>query len=347
MAYSINPYLPCARKQAVLLVVKERVAVATVARKFGVNRSTVYRWLKRWQEINAHRDNNWRIGLRGLNYYKFTIPTKSARPWTSPRALPPWMVERVLALRQQLKRCAEVIWHYLKLEGVRISLSSVRRILARHHEYDRPKHAKKLYRKNSKRPEIERPGDLVQIDTVHLVDPNAHTRKYVYTVIDLCSRLAYARVYPKLSQLAAQATVLAAREYFSGLCGVGIATTADAAMAKTTTTTVDAVTAFRFKMVQSDNGPEFGYLFKDRLAAAGITIRHSRPHRPNDNAHIERFNRTLRQECIGRYMSQAKSLDYIQIKLDNFLDYYNNERVHLSLQCKTPVGFCQEVLRRF
>jgi transposase InsO family protein len=327
MAYSINPYLPSARKQAVLLVVKERVAVATVARKFGVNRSTVYRWLKRWQEINSHRNNNWQVELRGLNYYKFTIPTRSSRPLSFPRALSQVIVNRVLELRYQLRRCAEVIWYYLKSEGMVVSLSSVRRILARHHQYDRPKHAKKLYRKNPKRPAVDGLGSLVQIDTVHLVDPNAHTRKYVYTVIDLCSRLAYAKVYPKLSQLAAKETVLVARQYFSQQCGIGD-------------------TGFNFRVVQADNGVEFGYLFKDRLEAAGITIRHSRPHRPNDNAHIERFNRTLRHECIGRYMSQSKTLDYIQSELDLWLDFYNTKRVHLALQCQTPAGFASEVLRR-
>jgi putative transposase len=83
------------------------------------------------------------------------------------------------------------------------------------------------------------------------------------------------------------------------------------------------------------------------LVQAGIMLRHSRPHRPNDNAHIERFNRTLRQECIGQYMSQTKSLDYVQSKLDSFLDYYNNERVHLSLECQTPTEFLERMLRRW
>jgi transposase InsO family protein len=100
-------------------------------------------------------------------------------------------------------------------------------------------------------------------------------------------------------------------------------------------------------VVQADNGVEFGYLFKDRLQAAGIAIRHSRPHRPNDNAHIERFNRTLRQECIGQCMSSLRSLDYVQSKLDSFLDYYNTRRVHLSLECKTPREFAREMLQRF
>jgi transposase InsO family protein len=326
MAYSINPNLSKARQQAVLLVVKDRVPVSIVARRFGVSRSTVYRWLKRWQEINEHRDGNWRKGIRGLNYYKFLIPTKSSRPHTSPNALPSEVIERTLDLRRQLKRCAEVVWHYLNLEGTKVSLSSVRRILARHHEYDRPKYDNKYYRKNIKRPPVTDLGDLVQTDTVHLLDPNYGTRKYIYTVIDLCSRMAYAKVSTRLSQLVAVETVLAAEQVFR---------------------TNYSLKNFRFRVVQADNGSEFGYLFKDRLKAHGMAVRHSRPYRSNDNAHVERFNRTLRHECIGQYMSGHYSTGQVQSKLNAWLDYYNTERVHLSLQCQTPLQFARRVLRRW
>jgi len=325
MAYSINPCLPKARQTALLMLLNEHLPITVVARKCGVNRTTIWRWVKKWQELNKHVRTG--TSLRGnkpistdYRRYRWSIPTKSSRPQTFPRALPTWIVERVLELRRQLKRCAEVIWHYLGLEGIRISLSSVRRILARNHEYDRPKYDNKYYRRNIKRPLPDKPGDLVQIDTVHLLDPNTSTRKYVYTVIDLCTRMAYARVYDKLSQINALESVLVAERKFG----------------------------FKLKVVQSDNGPEFGRLFKERLEFRDARrVRHSRPHRPNDNAHIERFNRTLRQECIGQYMSSHYTTKQVQRKLDTFLDYYNNERVHLSLQCKTPTEFYSDMLQRW
>lgn len=46
MAYSINPKPPKVRIQAILLVIKERAKVSTVARRYGVSRPTVYLWLK-------------------------------------------------------------------------------------------------------------------------------------------------------------------------------------------------------------------------------------------------------------------------------------------------------------
>jgi putative transposase len=98
---------------------------------------------------------------------------------------------------------------------------------------------------------------------------------------------------------------------------------------------------FSFRVVQADNGAEFGKLFRERLEASGKRrLRHSRVHRPNDNAHIERFNRTLREECVGHYMSSNRTIGQVQRQLDRFLDYYNNERVHLGLECQTPVEYC-------
>jgi len=312
MAYSTNPNLPKARRQAVLLVVKDRLPVNLVARKCGVCRSTIYRWLKRWQEVNLYRNCQWQQGLRGLSYYTFTIPTKSARPLISPNRIPNCIIERVLTLRRQLKRCAEVIWYYLtELESVKISLSSVRRILFRHREYERAPKDPKYYRRNMKRPPVGRPGDLIQIDAVHLIDTDRQGRKYAYTVIDLYSRMAYVKITPKLSQIAALETILEA----------------------------ETVLGFQFKVVQSDNGAEFGSCFKTRLEARSIQVRHSRPHRPNDNAHIERFNRTFRQECIGHYVSNRKTTEQLQRQTDSWLDFYNHRRVHLSIQCKTPAVF--------
>jgi transposase InsO family protein len=333
MAYSNNINLPKARGIALKLVFYEQLPVSVVARKCGVHRTTVWRWLKKWQDLNQHVSltNANRVhrqpGTRfRLDACTWTIPTLSSRPKTFPRAIADWLVERVLELRYQLKRCAEVIWHRLNVvEGLKISLSSVRRILARHHEYDRRKYQKKLYRRNIRRPLPESPGDLVQVDTVHLVDSYTGQRKYIYTVIDLCTRMAYARVYDKLSQIGALETVLIAEAKFG----------------------------FAFRVVQADNGPEFGRLFKERLEASDKRkrkckrkLRHSRPHRPNDNAHIERFNRTLRQECVGHYMSSGKTIQQVQGKLDTFLDYYNNERVHLSLECMTPAEFLGLRLQR-
>jgi transposase InsO family protein len=317
MTYSINPNLVKARKTALLLVLKDKLPLSVVARKCGVNRTTVWRWLKKWRELNKnvtqkHVNRPNRKTSFVPNYYRWTIITKSSRPYSFPRQLPAEVVKRVLWLKAELKRCAEVIHHYLKLECIRISLSSVRRIFRCHHLLDRKKNEQRPYRRNLKRPGVAKSGSLVETDTVHLMNPVTGGRLYIYTVIDLYTRLAYARVYERIYQHPTIETILLAQQQLG----------------------------FKFETVQADNGMEFGQLFKQTLENKGIKVRHTRVRRPNDNAHIERFNRTLRQECIGNY--SAKTIQQIQTDLDKYLDYYNNTRVHLGIQCKTP----QEMLQR-
>ena len=65
---------------------------------------------------------------------------------------------------------------------------------------------------NPRRPLPTKPGELVQTDTIHHVDPYSGKRLYYYTVIDLYTRMTHAVLATKLRPgLAAQA-VLEARE---------------------------------------------------------------------------------------------------------------------------------------
>lgn len=98
---------------------------------------------------------------------------------------------------------------------------------------------------------------------------------------------------------------------------------------------------FNFSMVQSDNGLEYGHYFEQQIQSKNIQTRHTRLHRPNDNAHIERFNRTIQTECIGYYWRRNIPLSRRQTNLNRYLDYYNQERIHLGIQLRTPAGMLQ------
>ena len=138
---------------------------------------------------------------------------------------------------------------------------------------------------------------------------------YIYTVVDLFTRMSYARVAPRILPGLAAQTVLEAREQFG----------------------------FAFSMVQADNGPEYGRYFEQVLERAGVAVRHSRLGRPNDNAHIERFNRTIQEECIGHHWRRSVPLPRLQAQSDEYIRYYNQERVHLGIQMRTP----REMLQRY
>jgi len=69
------------------------------------------------------------------------------------------------------------------------------------------------------------------------------------------------------------------------------------------------------------------------IQANGITLRHTHVRSPNENGHIERFNRSIQEECVG-YQAALKYTSQEQI--DEFLDYYNNERRHMGINYQRP-----------
>lgn len=286
MAYSINPNLPKARAFALRLLLVDELPLSIVANRCGVHRTTVWRWTKKWRALNEHRqlDNPNRpsrpVGKSKLEQCRWHIATESSQPHHHPWSVPDDIIRRILALRDQLGRCAEVIWHHLNtVLAVRVSLSSVRRILRRHHCFDGAR-KKRVRPDNPRRPHVSAPGELVETDTIHHVDPRTGRRLYYYTVIDLYSRMTYVTMSTVLRQGLAAHAILNAQTTFG----------------------------FPFAMVQSDNGPEYSRYFEHCLQKVGVQTRHTRLHRPNDNAHIERFNRTTQTECIGYYWRRSVPL---------------------------------------
>ena len=291
MAYTSNPKLPRLRMQAVLLV-RSGWSIRKVARHLGYSHSTVVRWVAK-----APFDG------------RLAIPTESSRPKSHPRSLAPEVVAAIIDLRLKHGRCGEVIWRQLQRQGVQVSLASVNRTLKRH-ELVRPRSKWARYRPHIDRPLADQPGALVQVDTIHFVRRD-DTRWYIYTLIDVCSRFAYAEYTPRYSQKLSLEFVLRAQ----------------------------TKAGFSFQMIQTDNGPEFGKWFGDELGYQDIHLRHSRVRTPNDNAHLERLNRTLQEEGLKRLQVEAG----VQTKIDDYLDYYNNERLHLGIDCQTPA----EVVRSY
>ncbi len=318
MSYSSNPLLPKARAEAVRLVVEHQLPVAVAARKSGVHRSTLWRWMRAWRVLNqnvqltnANRPTRVAGSKFRLAACKWCIPTRSSRPHAPGNSVTAYVVERIAYYRNKYGRCATIVHAYCLRERTRVSLSTVRRVLYRLGFVVRKKW-QRTWRPPLPRPHVTKPGDLVQTDTVHLTSPtHGYQRAYLYTLIDVYSRWAYAEYHTRLGQDIA-ADVIRRGEAYAG---------------------------FHFSTVQADNGPEFGAAFEARLQASNITVRHSRVRRPNDNAFIERFNRTIQEECVGNTNAFSEELHG---KVLTHLAYYNEERLHLGIQCRTP----QEMLQR-
>jgi putative transposase len=89
------------------------------------------------------------------------------------------------------------------------------------------------------------------------------------------------------------------------------------------------------KRVQVDNGSEFISKVLDRWSYENnVVLDFSRPGKPTDNAFIESFNGSFRDECLN--VNWFLSLDDATEKIKAFKDDYNGFRPHSSLCGLTP-----------
>ncbi len=276
-------------------MVQSGQSTVAVAGHFGYSQSVIVKWVHRAKMLpsNLH-----------------TIPTRSSRPHTHAHALPQEIIFRILALREERNQCAEILHHRLATEGIIISISSVKRVLKRHgcSRYSRWK----KWHQYPERPIPEKPGILVEIDTIH--DGPHENRLYLYTMLDVCSRWAYAQACKRIGTHRSVRFVRKAQETIP----------------------------FAISTLQSDHGPEFSKYFTTQIETRDITHRHSRVRTPNDNAHLERFNRTIQDECISRL---PRKLVVYQKEIPEYLRYYNTERPHMGLGMKTPTDIIKTIPR--
>lgn len=287
MAYTNNPNLPRVRYRAVELV-KQGVSVRETARHFGFAHNTVLNWLKKKPEYQNRQ---------------LVIATMSSRPDHHPNELPDEVVGQILNLRKERNQCAEILHHRLRTEtGIEVSLSSVKRVLRR---YGISRFSRwKKWHQYPPRPMPERPGLLVEIDSVHEGVPQE--RLSAYALIDVCSRWAYAEPVFHTNSWATFRFLQEARKK----------------------------APFLFQTIQTDHGPEFSKWFTKIVEHKGIGHRHSRVRTPTDNGHVERFIRTLQDECLHKI---PRNFHIWKKEVTEFIQYYNTERPHMGLNFKTPM----------
>lgn len=275
--------MPKIRQDAVEMV-RRGASARKVGRYFRYRYTAIMRWVHLASKIGNH-----------------PIPTQSSRPKSHPKTLPRNIVNKIIEKRLERGRYAEAVHKELQNEGVVVSLSSVKRTLDRS-RLIKKKSPWKRFHPHQDRPQALKPGDLVQIDTIHrMITPKK--RLYVFVLIDIYSRWVYAKAYEKMN-------------------------------AKTTLRFVEESqrhAPFHFDMLQSDHGPEFGKWF---VTMVSKNHRYTRIGKPNDNAHVERMNRTIQEECLDKLPNDVKK---INCALKKYLRYYNYDRVHGGINYLTPM----------
>jgi len=102
----------------------------------------------------------------------------------------------------------------------------------------------------------------------------------------------------------------------------------------------ECISKFPITKIQTDNGSEFARHFKETLKDNRIVHYHSYPRCPKMNASIERFNRTLCEDFLEKEKFTALTdINLLNQKLQEYLNWYNNERPHKALNFLTPNEF--------
>lgn len=216
------------------------------------------------------------------------------------RKTDPVIKARIYTIREKYHDCCgeKIKYWMLKDYGVKISISTIYRILGEKYQL------RSKWKKNQARgpvPKAEKPREVIQHDTVDFGEI------YAYTSIDIFTREAQVIIRPSLE------------------AGDGAAALKE------------QMSYFRFSdMLQRDGGHEFKAEWNQQAREYCNRIRTARPYKKNEQSYIESFNRTLRKECLGWRKYKKNDLGMTQQKVNEFLDFYNNRRPHLSLNLQSP-----------
>lgn len=293
------------------LILVRRIAqgrpAAHVAGEMGVSRATAYKWWHRY----VHE------GEAGLH-------DRSSRPLRSPRRTPARVERQIAALRRRTKLGPVRIAARLHMPASTVHRVLVRRHLSRLSWMDRP--TGRVIR----RYERDQPGDLIHVDVKKLgrVPPgggwrihgrtgrNGHTGlgfDYIHAAVDDHSRLAYAEICSDERGPTAAAFWNRATAFFAahGIVAQRVLT--------------DNAYAYRKSIA-----------FRTAVLEGGAVQRFIRPHRPQTNGKVERFNRTLLEEWayVRPYTSNAIRAH----ALTSWLHIYNHHRAHTSLGQLPPIS---------
>lgn len=153
-------------------------------------------------------------------------------------------------------------------------------------------------------------GHLVALDTIERFVFGM--RRYIIAFEDIHTRFGFAWATSSHASLAA-------KEFFS-LCR--------------------KVFPHPIDFVLTDNGSEFKKHFAEELKRLHLVHYHTYPKTPKQNAHCERFNRTVQEEFVDFHANLLLQPETFNRKLMDYLAFYNTERVHFAFGNKlSPVGY--------
>lgn len=282
--------------EIIRIVEESSLGVKRTLQELEINRSTFYAWYDRYLKRGAE-------GLEDRTSHRRQF-------WN---AIPPWVKKTVVetALEHLDKSPRELAWHLTDTQGYFISESSVYRILKINDLITSPTYTVLSAKDKFDQP-TTRVNQLWQTDFTYLKIVHWGWY-YLSTVMDDYSRY-----------------ILAWR-LCSGMSAEEVKATIDDAIA---VSGVDHVYVNHRPRLLSDNGPCYisGEL-KQYLAEQGFTHTRGKPYHPMTQGKIERYHRSMKNILL---LDNYYSPDDLIVEIGKFVDYYNHQRYHESLDNVTP-----------
>ena len=280
-----------------------------VCETFGIGRATLYRWLRRFdpKDLASLREESRR-------------PRRVRKPLWSRE-----LVETVKEFREKYPRWGkDKLVVLVREQGHEASTSTVGRIL-RHlkerGELKEPKRRAISARRKSRRPYgvrkpadyvVQRPGDLVEVDTLD-VRPFPWVTLKQFTARDVVSRW-------DVLEARRRATAITAKEFIE---------------------TLERRMPFKVRALQVDGGSEFYSDFEEECQKRKLQLFVLPPKSPKLNGHVERAHRTHTEEFYEVY-DCAWNVTELNKELRDWEHVYNCIRPHQALGYKTPLQFLKE-----
>jgi transposase InsO family protein len=212
-----------------------------------------------------------------------------------------WEVRKFISEQKQLTNYGPLKMKYLvKRElGIDISTTIIYRYYQRKRLIRKPQRKLPWYKPMKRALTIKQPGEGVQMDIKYVYEDNI--RKYQFSVFDPFTKKYHFTVFSTKESKNAITAFKRAEKYFK----------------------------FRIFSIQTDNGGEFRGKFHIWLTKKNLLHYFIPKKSPWWNANVERAHRTIDDEYYQNpYRIWKTAYDW--------LDFYNNKRIHLSLNGLTP-----------
>ena len=284
-------------------VVVEGRSQAEVARSYGVSPGWVSKLVARYR-----------------NEGEAAFEPRSRRPKTSPQALDPSTVDRIVELRHQLADSGAdagpdtIQWHLEHFHRVSVSTSTISRYLSAAGLVVPQPH--KRPRSSYIRFEADQPNECWQSDFTHYrlvkTDGSPGQDREILSWLDDHSRFAlgvtaHVRVTGPI--------VLARFREATHTHGIPASTLTDNGMVFTT------------RLAGGKGGRN---AFESELRRLGVHQKNSRPNHPTTCGKVERFQQTMKK-WLRAQPRQPTTVEELQHLCDGFVDFYNHHRPHRSL----------------